>query len=292
MKDRCSKKPNQLTEAEIELVDTKTTTTEKTITTQTRKIIIKLKNNNQLEGKEIQNEQLKINHQNDNNPEVNLILKELRESNRINQEMQKSQREEISLLKKEIEELKKKPTTINVQNNTLIQNNNILCFNPTIDLYMKKKDRLGDQKAFEWLSSMIKSSNPDNKFNWIKDNDIIDQSKQTYPFELKSTQGKKFVISVRVKPDQIINDDGTHINQIGNDIVSNSVITAIKEVTDPIYIDDMFAEQDENRFDDYFVTPIYQKMGKTIYDDLLKYRKIQPKQSHLKEIAQSTISNQ
>ena len=139
---------------------------------------------------------------------------------------------------------------------------------------------------------MLKNANANNKFNWIKDPDIIDRSTEKYPFELKQGTGKKFTIGVRTKPDLTITDDGTQINKIGNDIVSNSVLKAIQEATEQVFIDEPYIEQNESKLETYFQTPIYEKIGKNIYDDLSKYRKIIPKKSHLKEIAEPELESE
>ncbi len=192
---------------------------------------------------------------------------------------------EIFLLKQELAELKNKPNIINVQAN-LSQTFNIAHFNDKeMDLYTLKKQSLGcGKKAFEWLNSILINSDSTNKFDFVKDHDIINPNDQKYPFELKSQHGQLLMIDVTSKFNEVIyNDNGTKLNTIGNAIVSNSVLKAMNEVTIPL-IKSMYEYQDELRMFDYIESPIFQKSGKTVYDYLDKYKKIKPTVLHLKDI--------
>ena len=75
------------------------------------------------------------------------------------------------------------------------------------------------------------------------------------------------------------------MNKIGNDIMANSVVSAIKEATDCVYYDNIYTDKNEKLFDEYFATPIYEKMGKTIYDDLYRYRTLKPHKFRLRDVA-------
>ena len=282
---------------QIEIIQSESKTEDKETKTEikTHKLVVKLKTKTEIQSpkKLISNDKLRqisvlvpenpLLIPNSNDSQVVTILKEIHKET---QQKFRENQQKLEEMQRKIDELEGK-TIIN-NSNTLIQN--IICFDhKTIDLYVKKREKLGSEQAFLWLSSLLKNANKDNKFNWVTDPDIIDKSIDKYPFELKPSSGKKLAIGVRVKPTEMITDDGTQINKIGNDIVSNSVITAIQEATDRVFIDDLYVSLDENKLATYFQTPIYEKIGKTIYDDLSKYKKIVPNKSHLKELAEQKL---
>ena len=279
MKDRCLNKPIESHGGHIEIVD-------KTTTTQTRKITIKLKNNNhmnvdQKKGTDLEDKRnSEIDKQrivnNDNDSEIVTLLKEI----------QKEHQEEICLLRKELQELKNNPTTL-VQNNTLVQVKQIVCFDTKmIDIYNKKKELHGDNNALCYVYNLVNGKNPNNKHDWIRDHEIIDPSKNEHPLKwISEKKNGKLQIKVRVDPEKTIIDDGTHIDKIGNDIVTNSVLLAHNDFIDKARKKSNFEYPDS--LSDSIGNPyIYEKQGHSIFDLLFKFRKIKPSAKHL-----SCISN-
>jgi hypothetical protein len=92
---------------------------------------------------------------------------------------------------------------------------------------------------------------------------------------------------VHISSNEIKTCDASQINQIGNEIVTNSILKAINETTRPL--SDQFEQQDEqskeNGSDDYFEPAYNSPFGDAIYDDLDRYRKIVPTVKHLKDIS-------
>ena len=189
--------------------------------------------------------------------------------------------EELKKLEKKIDE---KPTTvIQNQNNTLVQNLNIVCFNAKdLDLYGKKKEIHGSEKALEWLNSIMVNATPSNKFDWMKDDEIINRDKEKYPLELKP--GKKLAIDIRVKPDLVISDDGSQFNKIGNEIMANSVLRAANDYMIPV-IRDLDEYQDQGRFYPLYDSGIYNKKGTNVYYNYESFKNTKPNKVHIMEIA-------
>ena len=96
-----------------------------------------------------------------------------------------------------------------------------------MDIYDIKKQLHGEESALAFIYNLVNNRNPNNKHNWIEDHEIIDP---LYGHPLKFISGNKsddpLQIEVVIDNGKTIIDDGTYIDKIGNDIVSNNVLKA------------------------------------------------------------------
>jgi len=162
-------------------------------------------------------------------------------------------------------------TTNNITNNTI---NVTVYYSPQlINLYDTKKLLYGNTIAFDYLHKYLKESKPSNKLNWIRDPDIIGQS------DIPIIRAENGDYLVNINPTTIEKCDVQRINSIGNDIISNSVLKAINELTNTL------SENFNDNNEDYF-SPLYAgPFGKGIYDDLNRFRKISLTDKHLKYVS-------
>jgi hypothetical protein len=194
----------------------------------------------------------------------------------------------LNYLKKKDEQLldvisKLQPNTVNIQQ----VNNNVIVFLTPKSMcpYDKKKQLYGARNAFDQIHKTLREAKPSNKLAWINDPDILGQSASPLTID---TNGDYIV---HISPVQTKKCDVNTINKLANDIVTNSVITAINDAILPktTQFSELDSEERSNMSSDFF-DPIYDTpYGKGIYHDLERYQKIIPTSKHLKEIARHVV---
>ena len=115
--------------------------------------------------------------------------------------------------------------------------------------------------------------------NWLQDPEILGNS--ACPLTIDS----KGVYSVQTSPTEIKTCNITQINNINNNVITNSVLKAINELVVPVQesCDNLIFER---HIVDGQIDPIYESpFGCGIYHDLSKYTKIIPTEKHIKNIS-------
>jgi hypothetical protein len=198
--------------------------------------------------------------------------------------------EKITLLEKEaiekgqllMDNLKKQDQILaaiskitSTQNNFIV---NVYLNQNSLNIYDKKKELYGARSAFDYLQKLVRDSKPNTKLSWISDPDILGNSATP----LARNNAGQFL--VQTSSTETRTCDSSQVNNISNDIVTNSVLKAINETTQPL--SDEFDNLDEDQKpEDYFGPAYNSPFGDDIYHDLDHYRKIVPTLKHLKEIA-------
>lgn len=94
---------------------------------------------------------------------------------------------------------------------------------------MKRKKMLhGSKSAFEYLHNTLKNATSNTELNWLQDPDILVNS--ACPLTIDS----KGFYNVHTSPTEIKTCNITQLNNINNDVVTNSVLKAINEVIVPV----------------------------------------------------------
>ena len=143
---------------------------------------------------------------------------------------------------------------------------------------MKKKALHGKQEAFGSTHRLVKNAKPNNKFIWLRDDEIINQ--QDPPIEYIAGQ-----FWVRLSPTETKMCDISRVNEIGTEIMTNSLLDAIndtlKSTTDNF--DNM--TETERDLGESYLSPVYNALfGDHPYDHIDKIRKMQVNCKHLKEV--------
>ena len=165
------------------------------------------------------------------------------------------------------------------QTNITINNVTVFLDQKSLDIYEKKKLIHGSKSALEYLHNTLKNATANTKLNWLQDPEILGDS--ACPLTIDS----KGVYSVQTSPTEIKTCNVTQLNNINNDVITNSVLRAINEVVVPAQksFDHMVFER---RVVDGHFDPIYESpFGHDIYDHLFKYKKIIPTEKHIKSIS-------
>lgn len=144
----------------------------------------------------------------------------------------------------------------------------------------------------------MENATVNNKFDFLFDSDIVTINDK-YPFDYNPHPTKKNEYSIAIRThingvDKIINDDqyGHKINQIGNAIMADSVTIGVNDEIKLAYVENPYEYEEVPDIDrnGLYSSAIYQIKGRTIYDNLISYRNIQPNSKHIRKIAKGPSS--